>query len=148
MNADTLADLFGCDARTIGNLVTEGMPKVKRGRFDVGACVRWYVERERERARAGKGLNDLDLARQRKTIAEARKAELELAAAEGAVIPTEVHATRLRERLETVAGAVKAIGRYHADVKAAVSDEAADALLDRMSDEILAELHGLRDTIE
>jgi phage terminase Nu1 subunit (DNA packaging protein) len=145
---DYLAGLLGVDIRTIKNLVDEGMPKLDRGRYSLSACVPWYIQRERERSRESKGLNDLDLARQRKTNAEARKAEMEVAQLEGMTIPTELHAERLRERLETVAGAVKAIGRYQPDVKAAITDVDADRLLDRMSDEILAELYGLSDTID
>lgn len=92
-------------------------------------------------------MNDLDLARQRKTIAEARKAERELDELEGRLIPVEVHEKRLAERLETVAGAVKAIHRYQPEIKSAVTDVQADALCDKMADEILDELHGLKDTI-
>lgn len=143
-----LAAVLGVDVRSLKNFVDDGMPKAARGRYVLGACVRWYVEREREAARSGKGLNDLDLARQRKTVAEARLAELNLAKAEEQVIPTELHVQRMRERLESVAGNVRAISRYQPDVKAAISDEAADQLLDRMADEILAELHGLSETID
>lgn len=148
VSRDYLATLFGVDVRTVKNLVDEGMPKLERGRYSLSACVPWYIQREREAARGAKGLNDLDLARQRKTVAEARLAEMEAAEREGQSIPTELHAQRLRERLETVAGSVKAIGRYQPDVKAAVTDVDADRLLDRMADEILAELHGLSDTID
>lgn len=143
-----LANLFGVDVRTIKNLVDEGMPKRARGRFDLAVCVPWYLERERERARGNKGLNDLDLARQRKTVAEARLAELNLAKEEAHLIPMEMHTKRLTERLDEVAGALKSLGRYHADVKAAVTDDAADRLLDRMSDETLAQLHALSDVID
>jgi len=145
---DYLAKLFGVDVRSIKNFVDEGMPKAKRGKYALEACVPWYLERERERVRQNKGLNDLDLARQRKTVAEARLAEIELETAEGQAIPLDLHISRMRERLESVAGAVKAIGRYQPAIKAAVTDEQADALCDRMSDEILAELNGLTDTID
>lgn len=148
VSREFIAQLLGVDVRSIANFVTEGMPKTARGRFDLLVSVQWYVNREREAARAGRGLNDLDLARQRKTIAEARKAELELEALEGRTIPVELAKQRLRERLETVAGNLKAIGRYQPDVKAATTDAAADALLDRMGDEIMAELFGLKDTID
>jgi phage terminase Nu1 subunit (DNA packaging protein) len=148
VSRDYLAALFGVDVRTIANLVEEGMPKTERGKYDLTACVPWYLNREREAARGAKGLNDLDLARQRKTVADARLAELEVAKAEELVIPTELHAQRLKERLETVAGAVKAIGRYHADVKAAVTDVGADQLLERMADELLVELYQLTDSID
>jgi phage terminase Nu1 subunit (DNA packaging protein) len=143
-----LAALLGVDVRSLTNFQAEGMPKLARGRYSLSACVPWYIQREREAARGAKGLNDLDLARQRKTVAEARIAEMDAAEREGQSIPTELHAQRLRERLETVAGSVKAIGRYQPDVKAAVTDVDADRLLDRMADEILAELHGLSDTID
>lgn len=145
---DFLARLLGVDVRSLKNFSDEGMPKSARGRFPLLGCLQWYVGREREAARGNKGLNDLDLARQRKTVAEARLAELGLAEKEGLLIPMDLHARRLRERLDTVAGNVKAIGRYQPEVKAATTDEAADALLDRMSDEILKELFDLSDTID
>ncbi|HEY9227403.1 MAG TPA: hypothetical protein VIP11_12190 [Gemmatimonadaceae bacterium] len=145
---DFIARVLGCDVRTITNCVNEGAPKSARGQFPLLAFVQWYLERERAAARGAKGLNDLDLARQRKTIAEARIAEIELADREGRSIPTELHVSRMRERLESVAGNVKAMNRYRADVKKAITDDEADALLERMSDEILAELFGLKDTIE
>jgi phage terminase Nu1 subunit (DNA packaging protein) len=148
VSRDFLARVLGVDVRTIANLVAEGMDKSSRGKFPLLVCVQWYVRREREAARGAKGLNDLDLARQRKTVAEARIAELDLADREGRSIPIDVHVQRMRERLETVAGNVKAINRYQPDVKAAITDDAADALLDRMADEILAELFGLRESIE
>lgn len=145
---DDLARLLGVDVRSIANYAAEGMPRRARGRYPLGACVRWYIERERQAARAGKGLNDLDLARQRKTVAEARLAELRLAEQEAAVVPVAVHAERLRERLEQVAGNVRAINRYQPDIRAATTDVAADALCERMADEILAELYALSDTID
>lgn len=148
VSRDFLARLLGVDVRTVTNLVTEGMPKAARGRFVLGVAVQWYVQRERETARGAKGLNDLDLARQRKTIAEARIAEIDLAEREAISIPIEVYGERLRARLDTVAGNVKAIGRYHADVIAATTDVAAEVLLERMCDEMLAELRGLKDDIE
>lgn len=148
VSRDYLAKLFGVDIRSLKNFVDEGMPKESRGKYSLQKCIPWYLNREREAARQNKGLNDLDLARQRKTVAEARMAEIELANAEAQALPLELHASRLRERLETVAGAVKAMGRYQPDIKAAVTDETADALCDRMSDEILAELYGLSDLID
>jgi phage terminase Nu1 subunit (DNA packaging protein) len=148
VSRDFLSRMLGVDVRSVKNFVDEGMPKSERGRFPLLGCVQWYLNRERESARANKGLNDLDLARQRKTSAEARIAELRLAETEGTLIPVELHQHRLRERLETVAGNVKSINRYQPLVKAAVTDVDADALLDRMSDEILAELYALKDTID
>lgn len=140
--------LQDCGIRTVAHFVDEGMPKAARGKYPIARCVDWYVERKVAQARAERGLNDLDVARQRKTNAEARLAELELAKAEESVVPVATFEEVLTERLETVAGALKAIHRYQPDVKAATTDEDADALLDRMRDEMLAELHGLSDSIE
>lgn len=91
VNAKTLADILKVDVRSIKNLVDQGMPKEKRATFVLAACVPWYVERERESARANRGLNDLDLARQRKTLAEAQEAELRVAKILGSVIDADVH---------------------------------------------------------
>lgn len=86
-----LANCFKVDVRSIKNFVDEGMPKVARGKFPLAECVWWYLERERQGARAGKGLNDLDLARQRKTVAEAQEAEHRVAKLLATVIDADVH---------------------------------------------------------
>ena len=70
-----LANVLKCDVRSLKNFVDEGMPKAERGKYSLSQCVPWYVERERAAARASRGLNELDLARQRKTLAEAQEAE-------------------------------------------------------------------------
>jgi phage terminase Nu1 subunit (DNA packaging protein) len=144
---DFLSRLLGVDVRTITNCRKEGAPQSARGLYPLADFVKWYVEREREAARGSKGLNDLDLARQRKTIVDARRGEVELAKEESRVLPIDMHKKRLRERVETVAGNVKAIHRYQPLIKSAVTDEAADALCDRMADEILAELFEAKDFI-
>src|SRR5688572_1398209 len=47
-----LAKIFGKDPRTIARWLEEGMPVAQPGRggkpslFDVGACVRWVIQRE------------------------------------------------------------------------------------------------------
>lgn len=148
VSREFLAQLLGVDVRTITNLVDDGMAKSARGRFPLKASVQFYLTREREKARGNKGLNDLDIARQRKTIAEAELAEMDVAEKRGQSIPLEVHEQRLRERLETVAGNLRAISRYHPDILAATTPEAADALCERMEREITAELQGLSDEIE
>ncbi len=145
---EALAAVLGVDARSITNFASEGMPKDDHGVYPLAGCVQWYVARERDRVKASRELNDLDQARQRRANAEARQAEISVAEKESRLIPIELHRERLQARLETVAGNVKANGRYHADVKLAVSDDAVDALLARMADEQLAELFELKDTIE
>jgi hypothetical protein len=140
--------VLGVDVRSLKNFVDEQMPKSARGKFPLKACVQWYLTREREKARGAKGLNDLDLARQRKTLAEAELAEADVADRRGLSIPLEVHGQRLRERIASVAGNLRAISRYHSDIIAAVTPEAADALCERMEREITAELQGLSEEID
>lgn len=42
-SAKILANLFGLTERRIEQLVKEGMPKERRGKYDLLKCVRWYV---------------------------------------------------------------------------------------------------------
>lgn len=140
-----LADVLKVDIRSLKNFVDDGMPKEARGRYDLTHCVPWYVEREREAARAGKGLNDLDLARQRKTLAEARKAEIELDEIEKNMIPLSVHEERLEVMTGRLAVPVKGLDRYIADVQRATTMLEAKGVLDRVSDDLLRALQGIAD---
>lgn len=147
VSGKALAGILKVDVRTVKNLVDQGMPKQARGRYDLEACVPWYVERERETARAGKGLNDLDLARQRKTLAEARKAEIELETLEGNVIPLEDHEHRVETLAVRLAAQVKGLDRFMADVQRATSIIEAKAVVDKISDALLASLRAVADEL-
>lgn len=147
VNRSQMADVLGVDVRSIKNFVDDGMPKMARGKYDLGACVKWFVEHEREKARAGKGLNDLDLARQRKTIAEARKAELELETLEGNVIPLDMHESRLEAIGLRLAAQCKGLDRFISDVQRATSTIEAKAVVDRVSDALLAALMKVSDDL-
>jgi phage terminase Nu1 subunit (DNA packaging protein) len=147
VNRSQLADVLGIDIRSVKNFVDDGMPKLARGKYELGACVKWFVEHEREKARAGKGLNDLDLARQRKTIAEARKAELELEALEGNVIPLDMHEQRLEGITTRLAAQCKGLDRFIADVQRATTTIEAKSVVDAMSDALLASLQRVSDDL-
>lgn len=111
-------------------------------------CAQNLFKREREIAKREAKSTSFEQARARKTLAEAQIAEHDLADREGRSIPTDVHETRLRERLESVAGAVKAMHRFDADIVAVTDDRQAHALVDNMIDFTLAELYGLSEEIE
>lgn len=132
-----LAELLAVDVRSIKNFVDEGMPKLARGRYDLRLCVQWYITREREAARGGKGLSDLDLAKQRKELALAAKAEIEVEQLRGESIPLDVHERRVEALAGRLAGRLKGLGRYLADVQRATTAVEASALLDRISDDLL-----------
>lgn len=144
-----LAKLFACDVRTVKNLVDEGMPKEARGQYDLTKCVPWYLEREREQARGSKGLNDLDLARQRKTIAEARKAEMEAEALEGRLVPLAVHEKRFGDACERLrAVLVQVPSRFMARIQQARGDVEAQAVGEAIRDETLRSLLETADDLD
>lgn len=147
VNRNELAGILGVDVRSIKNFVDDGMPKLTRGKYDVGACVKWYVEHEREKARAGKGLNDLDLARQRKTIAEAREAELRVEERLANVVPVEMLAEvggRLADRLLPVLQNIPANYSLRLE-ECGVPAQKAEAVLESVALELTT---ALRDTVE
>jgi phage terminase Nu1 subunit (DNA packaging protein) len=108
-----LAALFEVDERTITNLAKEGMPKLSPGFFSLAASVRWYLKRERDKARAGRELNDLDLARKRKAIADAELAEHELATTRGEKVSLSAIGTTWSEIASGLRAQLLAVpGRY------------------------------------
>lgn len=142
-----LAEVLAVDVRSIKNFVDEGMPKLARGKFDLRACVQWYVTREREAAREGKGLSDLDLAKQRKELAQAAKAEIEVEQLRGEIIPLDVHEHRVEAIAARLATRIKGLGRYIADVQRATTAVEAASVLDGISDDLLAHCSSVADEI-
>lgn len=151
-----LAQLLGVDVRSITNFVREGMPKTTRGSYAPGACIRWYVEREcarereKERARHSQGLSELDLARQRKLVAEAQEAELRVARMLGSVIPADVHEETvglLADRLLAVLQNVP--GNYGLRLEeVGVPAARAEAVLEAIALELTTALRGVADDFE
>ena len=143
-----LARVLKKDPRSITNYQNEGMPVERGGRrpmYALDECVAWYVDREREAARSGKGLNELDQMRTRKTLADARKAELEVEQLEGRLLPAELFEERVTLLCERLAARCKTLGRYRGEVQRAMTDAEADELLERVQDELLAALAGTAD---
>ena len=85
--AATMAKLLMLTPRRLQQLATEGIiPKVERGRYELAPVVQAYIHYLRERAVPGAmNVVSIDEARQRKLLADARLAEIEVAKAEGAV---------------------------------------------------------------
>lgn len=100
-SAKDLCAVFGVDRRTVTNWLNEAIPVSSRmeGRvrvFDAGEVVAWFAERELrhariawEKERPGSG-DEVQDARDRKVIFEARLLELEMDEAEGRVAPVTV----------------------------------------------------------
>jgi len=98
---DTIAAVIGVTPRHIGNLIKEGMPTVGRGKYDLAACVQWYID---YRVRLASPATKFDNARLRKMVADAKKREIEVKKLEGDLIP----ADKVAEAWTTILGAVRA----------------------------------------
>ncbi len=92
LTAKEFADLIGISTRQVDNLVVEGLPRVKRPKrfmYPAAKCVRWYLEWKLERAKREKAPAPSSNAKDRKMLAEAKLAELDVAVREGALIALE-----------------------------------------------------------
>lgn len=90
-------------------------------------------------AESGGGMS-LEDARARKTAAEARMAELELAVGQGKYIAVEQYKADLGGRCEALSARIRGLGQYIGEVQLAGTDSQAAALLDRIGDDLLKTL--------
>lgn len=138
-----IAELLGVDERSITNYQKEtpAIPHDREGRtvrYPVRACVAWKLEREIRGARENKLPSELEMARHRKVLADARIAEREADLAEGSVIPLELHEQRVTALAARLAATCTGgLGKYRGDVQRARTVLEADALLERIGDELL-----------
>lgn len=144
---------YGVDRRTVTNWLNEDppAPSAMEGRvrvFVAGEVVAWHEARSLRHARVQwekepKSLDDqVQIARDRQVIHESRLMELKLEEAEARVIPVDLHEQRVRSLCEPLAARCRSLTKYIGDVQLAGSDIEAAALLDRISDELLASLMG------
>jgi phage terminase Nu1 subunit (DNA packaging protein) len=89
MTRKELARIFEITEHYVNSLTKAGMPQVKRGRYEVGPCMVWYLRHLKEILRQRRYLDDAELAkmeraeRLRLVQAEAGLKELELARERG-----------------------------------------------------------------
>lgn len=99
LSQSQLAKRLCLSTRQVHNLADEGMPSVSDGSkrwYEWESCFSWYVEyKQRQSAPA-----DAEEAKARKLAAEARLAELELAAKEGTMVTVEDAAQAVEAKLE------------------------------------------------
>jgi phage terminase Nu1 subunit (DNA packaging protein) len=150
VSRSALATVLGVDVRSIANYVDEGMPRDERALYPLARCVQWYVDRERSAARATKGLNDLDRARLRKTDAEAHKAELEAKQLSGDLIPMTDHEEIVGEVCDRLRATIVNIpGNFGTHLEeAGVSAADAEAVLERVAEELITALRGTADELD
>lgn len=104
-NIAEIAEILDITRPTVSAWTDEGMPYVQKGSkgipwtYDVKECIDWYAENKFRRskrhpgknpfAEPGDGVETIEEADRRKTVAQADKAELELAKAAKLVVPIE-----------------------------------------------------------
>jgi phage terminase Nu1 subunit (DNA packaging protein) len=145
-----VAVVLGVEERTITNYqkLPTPIPTERRGRnvqYPLVAVVAWWVQHKVDESRPQ--VSEMDVARQRREVAGARKLELEVEELEGSRMPVSLHEQRLRERCEELAGRVKGLNRWVPKIRAARTEDEADTIADRMEDELLAALRGAADEI-
>ena len=96
-----VAQALNITSRRVEQLVKEGMPRAGRGRYDLGACLLWYVrylqkalEARSPRTNTGAGgdASDFGDAKLRSARADAHLKELELSRQRGEVVEVEAAA--------------------------------------------------------
>ena len=105
-----LAEVLPVKARQIRNLVKEGLPQEELGArtlYPLAECVRWYID-YRERVRDG-DRSELGEIKARKLTAQARLAEMEVAKADGELIPLVMHEERLGAILDRLRSKILAV---------------------------------------
>lgn len=130
VNKKKLAEIFGCDVRTVTAWQSQGLPLVSGGGkgneavFDTAAAISWYAERDASieneklrkevddlRAAAESDLNPgtIDYERYRLTKAQADAQELKNAEREGLVLETELFTYILQRVAQEIAGILSRI---------------------------------------
>ena len=161
VSRELIAFVLDVDERTITNLVKDHdgenpFPSRVVGKsrtFPVARCVQWYVKFKMDEAakRAnpkGEQLSVLDQVKTRKELAQAIRAELEVAEARGELLPIAMHEDRVAQLCERLAARCKTLGRYRGEVQRAMTDLEAAQLLERIIDELLRSLMSVADEIE
>lgn len=157
--AAEICEWYGVDRRTLTNWLNEDPPcpsvmRKKVREFDTVAVDAWREARALRRAQEKwererpSNIDDVKAARDRRTIDEARLIALQVAEAEGRVIPIDVHEDRVRALCEPLAARLKSLTKYMGDVQLAQTDVEAATVLDKIGDDLLRALMGTADEIE
>jgi phage terminase Nu1 subunit (DNA packaging protein) len=133
-----IAQVFSVNVRTVQRWDAEGFPRTPDGRYDVGECVAWAIERQKAET-----ADEFDLARTRKTAAEAEIREHELQLLRGGSVPIASVAAMVKAALtrvdQAVRGAKRRLSRLWAR-RLGISEAEAMKLFDDMTEEVRAVL--------
>ena len=119
----TICKLLDLSERRIQQLAREGViPKSERGRYELVPAVQGYIHYLRDRS-LDVGVVSIDIARQRKTAAEAEMAEMELAKARAEVVCIEDVAKQWDQILSGVRTRMLALPTKLAAIATAETDQ-------------------------
>ncbi|NUO63467.1 MAG: hypothetical protein HOQ34_07850 [Gemmatimonadaceae bacterium] len=153
LNQQDFAAAIGLSTRQIRNLEEAGCPvrvKGDRKTYPWPKALHWYIAYKVERAEAAAKPLDFEAARARKMEADANLAEIEVAKAQAALVPTETVDSivgELGDRLRAVI--VNIPGNYGLKLEElGVDPKAAEAVLTTISEEITRALRAVADELD
>lgn len=155
VNATQLADIYDVDRRTIVNWLNADPPCPSTGVgkarvFDTALVAKWHAERAVREATEHRPPPDIEAAKERKLIADAQLAELQVAQAEGRVIPLDVHEQRVSALLDRLRAPLANMpGTYvlHLE-RLGIETARGQEVLETVRDAVMLELMGVADDVE
>lgn len=147
VNRDKLSDFLGVSPRRIDELVREGMPGERpkvtgdSWKFDTAAAVEWLRQKERQNVLGEVVRIDETEAKRRKVAAEAALMELELAKAQGKVLPISDFSKSWERMIGSCRAKLLGLGSKLGPALAIMSDASqCSVAIDRELNEALQEL--------
>jgi hypothetical protein len=147
VSRERLGEILGISNRRLDELVREGLPgeapKVAgdRWKFDTAPAVGWLREKERKLALGEVAKVDANEAKRRKIAAEAALMELELAKAQGLLLPISDFVKAWEQMIGSCRAKMLALGSKLGPALAIISDAAeCNLVIDRSVNEALLEL--------
>jgi hypothetical protein len=147
-----LAERLGITGRHVRNLVLEGLPKDGEGPTATHPWPEariWYDNYLRAQERKKLPEDDSADLRKRRLVAEVRKAELELAEAEGQLIPFNMHEQRIGAICDRIRRVLMTVpSKYLSRIQVTRSELEAQAVGEQIRDDTLLALQGTAGEIE
>ena len=131
VKVDQVAEALAISDRRVQQLVKEGMPQVARGKYELDACMRWYIRflqkaLEQRSSVDGEQVSNLTSERIRAARAQTSRFELENARIRGEVVPVKYMAEILFKLSAELASRLESIpGRVQTQLKTVIDDPGA-----------------------
>lgn len=124
ISAPALAELFGCTPDMVRRYVNDyGMPRVANGKYLMGECVQWYINRLRLAAAGGES-GDVSKEKLRLIRAQRHRVEIQNKQARGELIDHETVANVLNQMGSIFSTQLDGLGPRMASVLSGIDDPA------------------------